>query len=465
MRSYILQRIFRTLVTLVIFETLIFFFIMAIPGSDFRILPPEKQTPKQVVVQPPVEEGEQTPVAEVVKTEAPTICKVEVEIPKWLPEEDKAKYLEDANRDMILQGCPTGEEAAQTTVPEPPAAAEQQPVGEVYVAPTDSVFQQYIYYWQNLIRGDLGVSTTRRMQVVDVLTELAPRTLILILPGAIIGFILGLRLGISIAWKRGGLQEMGSTVAGVSLFTAFPPFLGFLLATIFAYQLNWLPRENIIDPNLWLGTGMQPNQVIGWMLVTILIDSILIYGLWRFTRWEMKRRTLFRAVGSAVVLVLTAAWWLGNGYGPFLWDILRHLVLPLSTLILLTFGTTMLLMRASMADVLQDAHVTTAKAKGLPDQQVSNKHVARLAMIPVVSRFLLELPLVIISSFAIERVFYWNGLGQYLFQATNESDYMLVLGILTVVGIVILAAHFFVDMLNLVLDPRLRKMTKSAKGE
>jgi len=125
----------------------------------------------------------------------------------------------------------------------------------------------------------------------------------------------------------------------------------------------------------------------------------------------------------------------------------------------------MLLMRASMADVLQDAHVTTAKAKGLPDQQVSNKHVARLAMIPVVSRFLLELPLVIISSFAIERVFYWNGLGQYLFQATNESDYMLVLGILTVVGIVILAAHFFVDMLNLVLDPRLRKMTKSAKGE
>jgi len=465
MRSYILQRIFRTLVTLVIFETLIFFFIMAIPGSDFRILPPQKLTPKQVVIQPPVEGGEQTPVAEVVKTEAPTTCKVEVAIPKWLPEEDKAKYLEDANREMVLQGCPTGEEAAQTTVPEPTQVSEQQPAGEVYVAPTESVFQQYIYYWQNLIRGDLGVSSSRRMQVVDVLTELAPRTLILILPGAIIGFILGLRLGISIAWKRGGVQEMGSTVAGVSLFTAFPPFLSFLLATIFAYQLNWLPRENIIDAKLWLGTGMQPNQVILWMLITLLIDSILIYALWRSTRWVMKRRKLLRGAGFALVLILSAAWWIGNGYGPFLLDILRHLILPLTTLILLTFGTTMLLMRASMADVLQDAHVTTAKAKGLPDQQVSNKHVARLAMIPVVSRFLLELPLVIISSFAIERVFYWNGLGQYLFQATNESDYMLVLGILTVVGIVILAAHFFVDMLNLVLDPRLRKMTKSAKGE
>jgi len=465
MRSYILKRIIRTLVTLFIFETLIFFFIMAIPGSDFRILPPQPKTPKPVVVQAPVAENTQAPVGEVKNEEPPATCKVDVQLPKWLPEEDKAKYLEDANRELILQGCPTGEEAAQSTVPEPPQVSEQQPAGEVYVAPTESVLQQYFYYLQNLIRGDLGVSSSRRMKVVDVLTELGPRTLILILPGAIIGFFLGMRLGVSIAWKRGGVQEMGSTVAGVSLFTAFPPFLSFLLATIFAIQLNWLPRENIIDPGLWLGTGMQPNQVILWMLISILIDSILIYGLWRSTRWVMKRRRLLRGAGSALVLVFTAAWWIGNGYGPFLWDILRHLVLPLTTLILLTFGTTMLLMRASMADVLQDAHVTTAKAKGLPDSQVSSKHVARLAMIPVVSRFILELPLVIISSFAIERVFFWNGLGQYLFQATNESDYMLVLGILTVVGIVILAAHFFVDMLNLVLDPRLRKATTSAKGE
>lgn len=465
MRSYILQRIVRTLITLFLFETLIFFFIMAIPESEFRILPPKPSVPEQVISQAPA--GEETPAAtqEAAQEEAPATCNVEVELPKFLPEEDKAKYLEDANRELILQGCPTGDEAVQPAPPETPQQVEQAPTGEAYVAPTDSVFQQYLYYLQNLIRGDLGVSSTRRMQVVDVLVELAPRTLILILPGAIIGFIIGMRLGVRIAWKRGSLQEAGSTVAGVSLFTSFPPFLSFFLATIFAYNLNWLPRENIIDPGLWLGSGMQPNKVIGWMLVTLLIDSTLLYFLWKSTRWVMKRRRLLRGAGTAVILVLTLAWWLGNGYGPFVWDILRHLFLPLTTLILLTFGTTMLLMRASMADVLQEAHVTTAKAKGLPDSQVSNKHVARLAMIPVVSRFILELPLVIISSFAIERVFFWNGLGQYLFQATNESDYMLVLGILTVVGIVILAAHFFVDMLNLMLDPRLRKATKSSKGE
>lgn len=465
MRSYILQRVIRTLVTLFLFETLIFLFIMAIPDSDFRILPPRSRPSEPVVVATPAAGETPSPTQEVAQAEAPATCKVEVAIPKFLPEEDKAKYLEDANRDMILQGCPTGAEVAEEAPPETPQQVGEQPVEAPAEVVEASVFQQYVYYLQNLLRGDLGVSTSRRMQVVDVLTELAPRTLILILPGAIIGFIIGMKLGVSIAWKRGSLQEAGSTVAGVSLFTAFPPFLSFFLATIFAYQLNWLPRENIIDPNLWLGSGMQPNQVIAWMLVTLLIDSTLFYILWKSTRWVMKRRTLLRGAGTAVILLLTLAWWLGNGYGPFVWDITRHLILPLSTLILLTFGTTMLLMRASMADVLQDAHVTTAKAKGLPDTQVSNRHVARLAMIPVVSRFILELPLVIISSFAIERIFFWNGLGQFLFQAANESDYMLVLGILTVVGIVILAAHFFVDMLNLALDPRLRKASKSAKGE
>ena len=124
----------------------------------------------------------------------------------------------------------------------------------------------------------------------------------------------------------------------------------------------------------------------------------------------------------------------------------------------------MLLMRASMSEVLQEPHIFTAKAKGLPDNQVRDRHVARLALIPVVSRFVLELPLLIISGFAIEKIFSWNGLGQFLFEAANKNDYPLILGIMTVVGIVILASHLFVDILIQFLDPRQRRPLQEAKA-
>jgi ABC-type dipeptide/oligopeptide/nickel transport system permease component len=151
--------------------------------------------------------------------------------------EDKAKHRRQIAYDFA--GLPDRSRLSNPGYP----GLQQQPVE---VRSQLIGFQQYLYYWQNLLRGDLGVSSSRRMQVVDVLTELAPRTLILILPGAIIGFILGLRLGIAIAWKRGGVQEMGSTVAGVSLFTAFPPFLGFLLAQFLHSSSLVAARESSI---------------------------------------------------------------------------------------------------------------------------------------------------------------------------------------------------------------------------
>jgi peptide/nickel transport system permease protein len=75
----------------------------------------------------------------------------------------------------------------------------------------------------------------------------------------------------------------------------------------------------------------------------------------------------------------------------------------------------------------------------------------------------LELPLLIISGFAIEKIFYWKGLGQFLFEAANENDFPLILGIATVVGIVILASHLFVDILIQILDPRQRGALPAAK--
>jgi peptide/nickel transport system permease protein len=452
-KLYIIQRIARIFFTFLIFETLIFFLIKAIPGEKFTVRPPQ---PKPVTSQ--TEPGESD------KAIKPTACPAPPQLPRGLPEDDAKKYCDEINQERILKGCPPMSCNSKGTAPiEPQVSEEQTPTPkDVQINPT--AFQQYLYWLQGLLRRDLGISTTRRAPVVDVLSELAPRTLLLILPGALIGFFLGLRLGSISSWKRSGAGEFASTLAGVAFFTAFPPFLSFLLAAIFAHALQWLPRENITSVDVWIFATVTPNRIINWLNATLLIDTLLIFAVWFASRRMIKHRKLLSITGVIIILALTGGLWIGKGYGPYAWDIIKHLVLPLSALILLTFGGTMLLMRASMMEVLKETHIISAKAKGLPDAQVRDRHVARLALIPVVSRFVCELPLVIISCFAIERVFYWIGLGQFLFEAANKDDYHLVLGILTIVGIVILAAHLFVDVLNLVLDPRMRKTLKTAEG-
>jgi peptide/nickel transport system permease protein len=459
---YILQRIVRAIFTLFIFVTLLFFIIQAVPGETIIINPPRNLVEKQPAELP----AESTPTAKATPTQpnpgSSENCYVEP-LPKWMPEEDKEAYVRDECAGQILEGSTSGEQTLEESVPVEPQVNAQQAASAESVWSKPSAFQQYQYWMQSLLRGDLGVSTIRRRPVVSVLIELAPRTLLLFLPGALIGFFLGLRIGRSISWKRSGISEFGSTVSGVVLSTAFPPFLAFVMAYYFAYRLSWLPRENIIDPDLWLSVSVTPNRIISWLLASMLIVVLSITGIWYATQRVRKRRWLFRIAGVVLILVITFGLWITSGYGQQAGDILKHWLLPLITFILLSFGGTMLLMRASMSEVLQEPHIFTAKAKGLPDNQVRDRHAARLALIPVISRFVLELPLLIIGGFAVERIFFWNGLGQFLFEAANKNDFPLILGIVTVVAIVILASHLFVDILIQFLDPRQRRVSQAAK--
>jgi peptide/nickel transport system permease protein len=460
MNSYFFQRIVRAIFTLFVFETLLFFTIQAIPGETIIIKPPKPLVEKQPAELP----AESTITAIATPTQPIAISTEECKPPiEGLPPEDEEAFIRDACADLILEGTPNEGQTSEDSILDEPETKEQQAAVAASVSSKPSTFQQYIYWMQSLLRGDLGNSTIKRKPVVSVLIQLAPRTLLLFLPGALIGFYLGLRIGRYISWKRSRIGEFGSTVSGVVLSTVFPPFLAFVMAYFFAFYLTWLPRENIIDPDIWLSASVSVNRIISWLLATMFIAVLSITGIWYATWRVRKRRWLFRIAGVVLILTITGGLWITSGYGQQAGDILLHWLLPLITLILLSIGGTMLLMRASMSDVLQEPHIFTAKAKGLPDNQVRDRHVARLALIPVISRFVLELPMLIIGGFAVERIFFWNGLGQNLFEAANESDYPLILGIVTVVAIVVLASHLFVDILIYFLDPRQRIALQSEK--
>jgi len=109
-----------------------------------------------------------------------------------------------------------------------------------------------------------------------------------------------------------------------------------------------------------------------------------------------------------------------------------------------------------MLETIGENYILLAKAKGLPSHIIRDRHAARNAFFPVLTRLVLNLPYVIIGSLAIELVFNWQAMGVVVFQAIEFQDIPLLMGILSLVGIMALTGHIILDILQIYLDPRLR---------
>jgi peptide/nickel transport system permease protein len=136
-------------------------------------------------------------------------------------------------------------------------------------------------------------------------------------------------------------------------------------------------------------------------------------------------------------------------------DVLRHLVLPATTLALFYVAVYTRLMRTAMLEVARLEYVTTARAKGLDERVVAWKHCARNALLPVVTLAGLQLGHLLGGSVLIETVFGWPGLGRLVFDALLQRDLNLLLGILFVSSVVVVLMNLVVDVVYGVLDPRI----------
>ena len=132
---------------------------------------------------------------------------------------------------------------------------------------------------------------------------------------------------------------------------------------------------------------------------------------------QMERRTVRRAVrvsGVAVCMAGAALWWQRTGLRPLAFDVLRHMVLPVATLVLIGFAGPMLVMRDSMLESMREDFVLTARAKGLSERTVRNRHVARTALLPIATSFALSVALVVDGAVITETLFSWPGMGHAL---------------------------------------------------
>src|SRR5438552_1548667 len=143
-------------------------------------------------------------------------------------------------------------------------------------------------------------------------------------------------------------------------------------------------------------------------------------------------------------------------------DRLRHLALPLATLTLIGIGGTARYVRGAMRDVLSQPFVRAARAKGLSTFQVTRRHVARNAIIPVVTLLGLSLPALFSGTVFVETVFAWPGVGRRLVEAVQARDYPVVMGATVVSAGLVVAGNLLADVAAMWIDPRVRQARRDA---
>ncbi len=158
-----------------------------------------------------------------------------------------------------------------------------------------------------------------------------------------------------------------------------------------------------------------------------------------------------------LLLAVHFRWLPVAGFGdPENWlDVLRHLVLPVIVLSLLSAGRWSRFTRASVLEVLSQDYVRTARAKGLPDRAVIFKHALRTSLTPVVTIMALDLAGLFSGAVVTETVFAWPGMGSLLIQSVSKVDYPALLAILMLISFAIILSNLLADVLYGVLDPRI----------
>ncbi|HEU4750500.1 MAG TPA: ABC transporter permease, partial [Acidimicrobiia bacterium] len=241
--------------------------------------------------------------------------------------------------------------------------------------------------------------------------------------------------------------------------TVFYPWFALVMLWFFGSQLNWFPLGRFIDSELWRGTEFNANTVFNLLILSVVI-ALAVFGLMRLVISRITPdpiiQSRYRRVASIVILAALLVFWWTSPMRVYAWDIVHHTMLPVLVLAAVAFGATMLLTRSAMLETLGEDYILTARAKGIPERAIRDRHAARNAMLPVTTSLVLALAFVIGGGIVTENIFSWPGMGSLLLQAVTSEDVPLAIGTLSIVGVLALFGHLIADILYTILDPRIR---------
>jgi peptide/nickel transport system permease protein len=261
-----------------------------------------------------------------------------------------------------------------------------------------SIWQDYVTYLHRVAHFDFGLSTSNwPTPVSEVVGRTLPYSIFLVGVAFLLAFFLGTAVGMVAAWRRGRVVDTVA-VPGFMVLGAFPAFFTALIGLwLFGLKLGWFPIQHAYDTQLTPGFN-----------------------------WA------------------------------FLSSTFRHSQLPILVIVAAYTGAWVLNMRTVMINTIAEDYVTMAHAKGLRDRRVMTRYAGRNAVLPPINGFAAQFAGAVGGLVFIEYVFSYPGVGYTLQQAVLGNDYPLAQAILVVLCVAVILANLVMDVLNLILDPRLR---------
>ena len=323
-------------------------------------------------------------------------------------------------------------------------------------------------YLGGLATFDLGQSFTGQ-PVSTILAETAPVTIFVFAVGALLAYVVGQAMGRYGAWSRGRGTRSALSTVGVLFTTIFPPFLVFLIG-FFLRDPFWELREAMGLPadslHVWRDASVEQGEVL--LLMALAFLGSVVAGL-VVRSWALRHRVKWLAAVAIPVCVLAGAAGVAvSGVGVEAIDLLYRSdisqtvatgspFLVLIGVVLITFGQVMFMMRVGIEDERSEDYVLTARAKGLPESVVRDRHVARNALAPALAGSFLALPTILGGMVIIEFGLEVRGLSWSLFNAVETQDVPTIMGVLVALGILGILLRVATDVVIAYLDPRQRR--------
>jgi peptide/nickel transport system permease protein len=253
---------------------------------------------------------------------------------------------------------------------------------------------QFVDYLKQTAQLNLGRSYSTNQPVWSEIKDKAGATIALVGISAILSAVIGVLLGTAAAWRRRTKTDYTITSATMATYSMPDFWLGMLLLSAFAVGLGWFPTGGIVDP------------------------------------------------GSTATGI------------PKLVDQAQHMFLPALTLTVAYLGEYALIMRSSLLDTMREDYLVLARAKGLRDVLVRNRHAVPNALLPVVALLAINFGFVLSGAIAVETIFSWPGLGLATYDALKGPDLPMLQGLFLVFSASLIFFNLIADLLYGYLDPR-----------
>jgi peptide/nickel transport system permease protein len=265
--------------------------------------------------------------------------------------------------------------------------------------PESLLENQFVTSMSGLARLDLGVSFAKRKPVIEVIADAFWPTVLLVGSAEAISLVVGILIGIRAGWRRGSRFDSVSINSSLVLYAVPLFWLGMLLLYLFGTRagIPLLPSQQMVTP------GARHADLLDYWV-----------------------------------------------------DVLRHLILPVTTLALGLVAGNALIMRSSMVETLREDYITTARAKGLADRQVVRRHAIPNALLPTVTVVALSFGYVLGGAIGVEEVFAWPGMGTLTVDAIHDKDFPVLQGVFLVIAVCVIGANLIAEVIYGRLDPRVR---------